>query len=338
MFCVLRGIAILHPSCTGVLLSSTSTGSWFFWCLLAHICFKFTCWSVHIFSSPGLLADASSVNTGNSCSPLASASYIHIALSQGWNLTHYPTQLHIHLWLAFVSLTPDLNHLNHLLHGLSKCCIQICHALEQQHSQSVSGISIYFCWNYRGQDCGPSPFHPTPARTVVKQFRSILISNVPLSHSPWWTIMDINMLCWVCGCRTSHQMSPPTLSNVGTPFPLSDSSTHSVRGPNVHGFIRNPFLLRVMCPTWKTLSHTLQLGSSWKKTKIITCTAVFQMPYALSQSAACYRTFASPAGAMPSKLVNRALCANVVQSSAVPAPKRDMQAVIHLFPPHKESM
>lgn len=62
------------------------------------------------------------------------------------------------------------------------------------------------------------------------------------------------------------------------------------------------------------------------------------MPYALSQSAECYRTFGSPAGAMPSKLVNRALWANFVLSNAVPAPMREVQAVIHLSLPHKEPM
>lgn len=131
---------------------------------------------------------------------------------------------------------------------------------------------------------------------------------------------------------------PICLEQCWHPLPSLRQEHSQCQGPKVHGFIRNPFLLWVTCPTWKTLAHTLQLGSSWKKIKIITCTAVSQMSYALSQPAACYRTFASPAGPMPSKLVNRALSANFVQSNSVPAPMRAVQAVIRLFLPHKEPM
>lgn len=142
----------------------------------------------------------------------------------------------------------------------------------------------------------------------------------------------------MCGCWTSHQMSPSALSNVDIPFPLSDRNSHSIRRPNFMALLETPscFESRVLPGKhWLTLS-------SWvlheKKIKIITCTAVSQMPYALSQSTACYRTFASPAGAMPPKLAKRALWANFVQFSAVLAPIREVQAVIYLFLPHKEPM
>lgn len=156
------------PSCTGVLLSNNSMGTWLFQCLLGHICIKFTCRSVHTFSSPGLVAEASRLNTGNSCSPLAFASCIHIVLSQGWNSTQLLsyTSLHSsvtdfckpHTWpetsepptsWPFKVLCPNLLCLSSAALTISAL------------------ISIYFHWDDRGQSRGPGPLHPTPGRTTV---------------------------------------------------------------------------------------------------------------------------------------------------------------------------
>lgn len=147
----------MHPSCTGALLSNTSMGSWcssVYWpsSVLSSLAYQFTSSSHHWLLVVVFTLHFHGAEIQPSC---------------------YPTHLYIHLWLAFVSLTPDLNHLNYLLHGRSKCCIQICHALDQQRSQSVSGMSIYFCWDDRGQDCGPGPFHPTPGGTAVLEETSL---------------------------------------------------------------------------------------------------------------------------------------------------------------------
>lgn len=159
---------------------------------------------------------------------------------------------------------------------------------------------------------------------------------LPLNHSPWWTIMDINISyveCVNAAQVTRHPHLPWRLLTLPS---LSQTGTLTVSGDQKFmALSETPCSESCVIPGkhWLTLS-------SWafheKKIKIITCTAVSQTPYALSQSAERYRTFGSPAGAMPSKLVNRALWANFVQSSAVPAPRREVQAVIHLSLPHKE--
>lgn len=156
-----------------------------------------------------------------------------------------------------------------------------------------------------------------------------------LNHRPWWIIINTNVSFIECvdAGQVIRCLHLPW-AMLTSPF-LSQTRTLSVRRLKVHGFIRNLFLIWVMCPTWKTLAHTLQLGSSWKKVKIITCTAVSQMPYVLSQSAGCYRTFASPAGAMPSKLVNFGLpLSNPMLFQLL----WGRQAVLCLFLPHNDPM
>lgn len=110
--------------------------------------------------------------------------------------------------------------------------------------------------------------------------------------------------------------------------------------------IRNPFMFCVTYPTWKTLAHTLQLGSSGKKKiKIFTCTVAQQCPkghmhchsllhvaeHLLAQQEPCHQNWWT--GHFRPVLSN-----SVLFQTTVPAPMRVMQAVIYLFFTHCKPM